>query len=76
MKKDMTQSTHIAALPKWVRVKLYAQISGITEDAISKKRQNGVWLQGVHWRKAPDGNVMINWQACDAWVETGHTYTH
>lgn len=62
---------YMAPLPKWVRAKKYAEMSGITERAITHKRTEGVWPEGVIWKKAPDGNIMINWQEADAWVETG-----
>lgn len=56
--------------PKWVRAKEHARLTGITEDAIKKKRQSGVWREGIEWVTAPDGNVMINWRAVDQWVES------
>lgn len=67
----MHNATYIAPMPKWLRAKRYSELSGITPDGISKKRQLGVWLEGQHWKKAPDGNIMINWQECDKWVEHG-----
>jgi len=66
MAEQHAASTH---LPKWIKAKLYAQISGITTEAQKKKRQRGEWSEGVHWIKAPDGQIMVNWRAIDAWVE-------
>ncbi|MEH6580156.1 MAG: hypothetical protein V7731_24140 [Amphritea sp.] len=58
-------------LPRWVKASLYSQISGLTTDALNGKRKTGVWAEGLHWRKAPDGNVYFNWRAIDEWVEDG-----
>lgn len=62
-------------LPKWIKPALYEKISGISVDAQTKKRQNGVWLEGIHCKKAPDGNYFINWRECDNWIENGYQQT-
>lgn len=54
---------------KWVTVKKAAELSGYSEKAIDRKREDGIWLEGVIWRKAPDGRIMISPDAIDAWVE-------
>jgi len=60
-----------AMLPKWIKGNLFIMITGYTKDAIACKRKNGVWLEGTHWMKAPDGNIMYNPSAIDNWVENG-----
>jgi len=60
----------ITLLPKWIRASKYAEISGITTAAIKAKRQQGVWLEGKHWVRAPDGQIMIDWRALDEWAES------
>ena len=57
-------------LPKWIKAKLFTQISGWSKDAIDAKRKRGIWLEDTHWKKAPDGNIMINHSAIDEWVES------
>ena len=54
---------------RWVVIKVLARESGLTEDAIRAKKKNGVWLEGVHWRKAPDGRIWFNREAIERWVE-------
>jgi hypothetical protein len=54
---------------KWVTAKKAAELSGYSEKAIERKRQSGVWLEGVIWKKAPDGRIMISTEGIDAWVE-------
>ncbi len=58
-------------LPRWVKASKYSAISGYSLPALRKKRQNAVWLEGIHWRRAPDGNVYYDWQRIDQWVENG-----
>jgi len=59
------------ALPKWVRAKIIVSVYGYTEDAIAKKRQQGIWLENQIWRKAPDNTIMYSPAAIDYWVENG-----
>lgn len=53
----------------WVVIKKLAELTGYTENAIRAKIKQGVWLWGKHWRKAPDGRILFNLKAIEAWVE-------
>lgn len=66
----MATVEEITLLPRWIRATKYAEISGISPRAIEAKRTRGVWLEGTHWIKAPDGTIMVNWRAVDDWVES------
>ena len=44
----------------WVKLAKYCELSGETPDAVKKKRSSGKFLDGVHSRIAPDGNIWIN----------------
>lgn len=52
-------------------MKRYCELSGDTPDAIQKKAARGIWLEGLHFKTAPDGARWINTQAVDDWVESG-----
>jgi len=54
---------------KWVKLKKYSELSGDTTAAVHSKRQNGVWLDNVHCKIAPDGNLWVNLQEVEKWVE-------
>ena len=54
---------------KWVRAVLLEAMIGISVEAIRKKRQNGVWLEGKHFVKAPDGMWVYDWAEIDRWQE-------
>lgn len=59
---------------KWVRLNKFCEISGYTPDAIYSKMKKGVWLEGTHWRKGPDGHIFINLHEFEQWVE-GQKFT-
>lgn len=54
---------------EWVLIPMFSTLTGYTEKAIRRKIQDGVWLQGRHYRKAPDGRVAMNLQEFYRWVE-------
>jgi len=54
---------------KWVRLKHYCALSGDTIDAVHAKRRKGQWLDEIHCRIAPDGNLWINLHEVNKWIE-------
>ena len=57
------------ALSRYVRVKKFAELTGYTEKAIYHKIENGTWIQGRQYRRAPDGNICIDMEGFYRWVE-------
>lgn len=55
---------------RWVRLNKFCELSGYTDDAVYAKIRKGVWVEGVHWRKAPDGHIMVNTEEYQRWVES------
>jgi len=53
---------------RWVTIRLAATVTGLTEKAIRRKIERGVWLEGRHWRRA-DGGIYINLEEYDRWVD-------
>lgn len=62
---EVAQPIHL----RWMLVPLFCTLTGYTEKAVRRKIEDGIWLQGKHWRKAPDGHVTIDIQAYYRWVE-------
>jgi hypothetical protein len=60
---------------KWVKLKKYCEESGDTSDAVHAKRKKGQWVDGVQCKIGPDGNLWINREAVDKWVEQGNQAT-
>jgi len=48
---------------RWMLVPLFCALTGCTEKAVRRKIKDGVWLQGRHFSKAPDGRITIDLQA-------------
>ncbi len=62
------EETARVATSRWVTIALAASVTGLTEKAIRRKIQRGVWLLNRHWRKV-DGRVYINLVEYEKWVE-------
>ena len=54
---------------KWVLINRVIELIGYTDDAIRAKIKKGVWLQNIHWKKAPDGRLFFNLEAIQKWIE-------
>lgn len=63
------QATPAVAAARYVTIKLYAQITGKSEGAIRKKIERGIWQEGRHYRRDPQGCIWINRPGVEAWVE-------
>jgi len=57
---------------EWVTIKKCVELSGYTRKAIENKKGKGIWKQGKHWVKAPDGRILINIQAIQSWITGGY----
>lgn len=58
----------VASAP-YVTIELAAAITGYSVKAINRKREDGVWLEGREWIKAPDGRILIIIKGFTKWVE-------
>jgi len=54
---------------KYVLASKLSELTGYTVDAIRGKRTYGVWLENIHWVKAPDGRLLFNIDAIYRWME-------
>lgn len=54
---------------KYVTIKKFSNLSGYTQDAIRAKLKKGVWIEPIHWRKAPDGRILLHTDAITQWIE-------
>ncbi len=60
----MNHSEHIK-----VTIKKFAELTGLTENAIRQYIKKGQWKYKIHWHKAPNGRIFINAKAAYAWIE-------
>lgn len=54
---------------RWVRIRKFCSETGDSDDAVRAKISQGVWREGILWKKAPDGTVRINTRNYNKWVE-------
>ena len=54
---------------EWVLVPVFCTLTGYTEKAVRHKISDGVWIQGRHYKKAPDGRITMNLKEYYKWVE-------
>lgn len=54
---------------KWVLINIVVETVGYTKQAIYDKKKKGIWLQGIHWIKLPDGHLAFNLEAIQLWME-------
>lgn len=55
--------------PQWILIPVFAGLTGYSEKAVRRKIEDGVWLSGKHFKKAPDGRITMNLQEYYKWVE-------
>lgn len=56
---------------KFVKLAKFAEMTGYTKRAVYQKMYDGVWAEGVQFRRAPDGNILVNIEGYERWVEAG-----
>jgi len=51
----------------WVTLQVYAASSGYSVGALRQKMRRGQFIEGKHFRRAPDGRVLMNVEECQKW---------
>jgi hypothetical protein len=54
---------------RYVLIPKFCAESGYSEKAVRRKIEEGIWLQNRHYRRAPDGHILIDLQGVERWVE-------
>jgi hypothetical protein len=54
---------------RWVKLSKHCQATGDTRDAVHARRRKRIWTDGVQCRLGPDGNLYINPEEYNKWVE-------
>jgi hypothetical protein len=57
------------ATARYVTVPLAAALTGLSEKAIRRKIEEGKWIAGREYRRAPDGGIFISMTGYQKWVE-------
>lgn len=56
------------ATARFITIRLASQVTGLTEKAIRRKIERGIWLEGRHFRRA-DGGIFIDMKRYEEWAE-------
>ncbi len=54
---------------RYVKLPKFEELTGYTEKAVRRKMEEGHWLQGKEYRKAPDGHILVDLEGYNKWVE-------
>lgn len=57
---------------RWIRLAKHCEVTGDTPDAVHARRRKRQWTDGVQCRLGPDGNLYINPEEYNKWVEGQH----
>lgn len=66
----MDSSTITLAPSRFVTIELASRLIGLTDKAIRRKIEDGVWAEGKQYRRR-DGRVFIDIKGVETWVEHG-----
>lgn len=59
------------ALAETATIARAAEALGLTEKAIRRKIDEGVWLEGRQYHRAPDGRIYVDIPGVARWVRLG-----
>jgi len=54
---------------KYVKLPLFEALTGYTEKAVRRKIEEGHWLEGQEYLRAPDGHVLVSMDGFYKWAE-------
>ena len=50
------------------RIPLFCQETGYSENAVARKIEEGVWIEGREYVRAPDGRLLIDMDGFEKWA--------
>lgn len=60
---------NLAIRLEWVLLPLFCMCTGYSIKAVRRKIEEGKWIEGRMYRRAPDGHININLQEYYRWVD-------
>jgi hypothetical protein len=67
--EGIARMTTAAIQVKWMLIPAFCALTGYSAKAVRRKIEDGIWVQGKHFRKAPDGHITMDLQEYYKWVE-------
>lgn len=62
------RTVRVVPMAEYVQPSVFEEITGYTVKAQERKREEGVWIEGEHWVKAPDGRVLMSILGFNKWA--------
>ena len=59
--------SHLNQIP--VTIKKFAELTGLSENAIRQYIKKGQWRYKIHWYRAPNGKITVNVKEAVAWMQ-------
>jgi len=56
----------------WVKPIVIENLKGITVGALKKKRERGLFVEGIHWKKADDNVIYFNYEKVEEYLDHGY----
>ena len=56
---------------RWIKANKYYELTGETYRSFKRKRENGTFILGIHYKIAEDGRIWINTDMIEEWIELG-----
>lgn len=53
---------------RFVTVELAATMTGLSDSAVRKRIERGLWIENKEWRRGRDGRIWIDTKGIEAWV--------
>ena len=54
---------------RYRRIKAAAAAMGDTPKALERRIEEGIWLEGREYRRAPNGAIYVDMKGVEKWVE-------
>lgn len=54
----------------WIRLAKYCTDKGDSADAVHARRRKRQWIDGVHCKIGPDGNLWVCVEEVNRWIES------
>ncbi|OSM06764.1 putative regulatory protein MerR [Magnetofaba australis IT-1] len=54
---------------KYVTLRKFSELTGYSKQAAESKMKRGDWMRDQHYRKAPDGRILMDLEAIEKWIE-------
>jgi hypothetical protein len=63
------EAAHITAA-RYIRLPLFERMTGYTQKAVRRKIEEGHWVEGMQYMRAPDGHILVDMKGYEQWVES------